>query len=55
MPDNFMKPHDISNKLCLSCRRHCKQSPEVLIASCPRYYPGPKVKKENWRQLELFG
>jgi hypothetical protein len=49
-----MKQQESSNRLCLSCRRHCKQSPEVLIASCPRYYPGPKVKKEKWRQLELL-
>lgn len=41
------------NKLCVSCRRHCKQPATVLIASCPRYYQGPKIKACTWKQLEL--
>lgn len=41
------------NKLCLSCRRHCKQAATVIISSCPRYYPGPKIKRESWKQMEL--
>jgi hypothetical protein len=49
-----MKQQTDANKLCTSCRRHCKQSPGVVIASCPRYYPGPKVRKETWKQLELL-
>ncbi|MDD3293824.1 MAG: hypothetical protein PHG20_03970 [Geobacteraceae bacterium] len=48
-----MKQRPEANRLCLSCRRHCKQSPSSVIASCPRYYPGPKPVKEEWRQLEL--
>jgi hypothetical protein len=44
------------NKLCQSCRRTCKQPAFALIASCPRYYPGPRLKPTNWKQLELpFG
>lgn len=42
------------NKLCLSCRRKCKQTAATVIADCPRYYPGPKIKRENWKQLNLF-
>jgi hypothetical protein len=41
------------NKLCLSCRRVCKQPAVAVIASCPRYYPGPKVRREAWKQLDL--
>ena len=48
-----MKRNTESNKLCLSCRRHCKQVATVVISSCPRYYPGPKIKRENWKQLEF--
>ncbi|NMC74615.1 MAG: hypothetical protein GYA56_09715 [Geobacteraceae bacterium] len=48
-----MKQQTDVNRLCLTCRRHCKQSPEAVIASCPRYYPRPKIRKEEWRQLEL--
>ncbi len=42
-----------ANKLCQSCRRHCKQSAAAVVASCPRYYPGPKIKPQEWKQLEL--
>ncbi|UFS71618.1 hypothetical protein LPW11_05325 [Geomonas sp. RF6] len=42
-----------ANPLCLSCRRSCKQERSALIASCPRYYPGPKLKREDWKQLAL--
>jgi len=48
-----MKQQNDANVLCLSCRRQCKQAATVLIASCPRYYPGPKIKRQNWKQLEL--
>ena len=48
-----MKRSNDLNKLCLSCRRHCKQAATVVISSCPRYYPGPKIKRENWKQMEL--
>ncbi len=41
------------NKLCTSCRRHCKQQAEAVIASCPRYYPGPKPAKRDWKQMDL--
>lgn len=41
------------NNLCLSCRRTCKQEATALIASCPRYYAGPKIKRENWKQPGL--
>ncbi|MGA7827216.1 MAG: hypothetical protein WCA04_06125 [Geobacteraceae bacterium] len=49
-----MKQQNSANMLCVSCRRHCKQSPEVVIANCPRYYPGPKVNKKDWKQMELL-
>jgi len=42
-----------ANPLCLTCRRACKQERSVLIASCPRYYAGPKVKRGDWKQLSL--
>ncbi|MBT0652335.1 hypothetical protein [Geomobilimonas luticola] len=45
--------HIEANRLCLSCRRTCKQPAAVVIASCPRYYAGPKVKRCTWKQLEL--
>ncbi|ANA39578.1 MULTISPECIES: hypothetical protein [Geobacter] len=48
-----MKRKPEANKLCLSCRRPCKQAAAVVISSCPRYYPGPKIKRENWKQLEF--
>jgi hypothetical protein len=41
------------NTLCLSCRRSCKQATTVLIAACPRYYQGPKIKRVQWKQPEL--
>lgn len=49
-----MKPKkEAANKLCLSCRRSCKQAEMVMINECPRYYQGPKVKRCTWVQLEL--
>ncbi|GLI37346.1 hypothetical protein KI811_17120 [Geobacter hydrogenophilus] len=48
-----MKRNPDVNKLCLSCRRQCKQAATAVISSCPRYYPGPKIKRENWKQMEL--
>ncbi|GAB7025994.1 hypothetical protein [Geotalea toluenoxydans] len=48
-----MKEHPEANTLCLSCRRTCKQPAAVLIAACPRYYAGPKIKRCTWKQLEL--
>lgn len=48
-----MKRNTEPNKLCSSCRRHCKQLATVVISSCPRYYPGPKIKRQNWTQLEF--
>ncbi len=48
-----MKNQPADNKLCLSCRRTCKQPATVLINSCPRYYAGPKIKRCTWKQLEL--
>ncbi len=41
------------NKLCLTCRRSCKQPREAVIARCPRYYAGPKIKRRTWKQLEF--
>lgn len=48
-----MKRNAEVNKLCLSCRRQCKQAAMVVVSSCPRYYPGPKVKREEWKQMEF--
>ena len=48
-----MKTPSAENKLCLSCRRTCKQPATAVIASCPRYYAGPKIKRVTWQQLEL--
>ena len=48
-----MKNQTSDNKLCLSCRRTCKQPSSAIIAACPRYYAGPKVKRCTWKQLEL--
>lgn len=48
-----MKKQSTGNKLCLSCRRACKQQAQAVIASCPRYYPFPKITRCNWKQLEL--
>jgi hypothetical protein len=41
------------NRLCLSCRRSCKQPEAVTISRCPRYYAGPRIKQSTWKQLEL--
>lgn len=48
-----MKRKESQNRLCLSCRRHCKQPAAALVASCPRYYPKPKIKTYEWQQMEL--
>ena len=48
-----MKKENTDNKLCLSCRRTCKQPARVVITSCPRYYVGTKIKRMTWKQLEL--
>ncbi|HTP65153.1 MAG TPA: hypothetical protein VMJ66_07165 [Geobacteraceae bacterium] len=48
-----MKQATFDNKLCLSCRRSCKQPKEVVIARCPRYYAGPRIKRNTWKQLEF--
>lgn len=48
-----MKQPNQTNHLCLSCRRHCKQADTVLIAACPRYYQGPKIKRCDWKQMAL--
>ena len=42
-----------ANKLCPSCRRPCKQPATAIVASCPRYYPFPTIKRTVWKQLEL--
>jgi len=49
-----MKQPPETNSLCLSCRRGCKQGASVLIAACPRYYQGPKIKRVDWKQLSLL-
>ncbi len=43
----------LNNRLCLSCRRTCKQPAAVVIARCPRYYAGPRIKRDSWKQLPL--
>lgn len=48
-----MKKCAEANKLCVSCRRSCKQPQQVVIASCPRYYPGPRLKRCTWTQMEI--
>jgi len=49
----FMEKQPADNKLCLSCRRSCKQPAALVIARCPRYYAGPRIKRRTWEQLEL--
>ncbi len=46
-------PKEEANRLCASCRRVCKQPARAVIASCPRYYPRPKIKGNAWKQQEL--
>ena len=48
-----MKKELAANQLCLSCRRTCKQPAYAVVASCPRYYPGPRLKRCTWKQLSL--
>jgi hypothetical protein len=42
-----------TNRLCLACRRTCKQPKYAVVAACPRFYQGPRIKRGNWKQLEL--
>lgn len=45
-----------ANKLCISCRRTCKQAAHAVVAQCPRYYPYNRrqAKQEcTWKQMEL--
>lgn len=53
MQVRIVKKLPADNKLCLSCRRSCKQPAAVVVASCPRYYAGPRIKGSAWKQLEL--
>ncbi|HEY6007589.1 MAG TPA: hypothetical protein VIU40_04640 [Geobacteraceae bacterium] len=48
-----MKKHVVANRLCLSCRRACKQQAMAVVSSCPRYYPRPKIKPVVTKQLEF--
>jgi hypothetical protein len=48
-----MKKQLDANRLCLSCRRGCKQPAAAVVASCPRYYPRPKIKPTVSKQLEF--
>jgi len=41
------------NRLCLSCRRSCKQAAMVVVAECKRYYAGPRTSRKEWKQLDL--
>jgi len=49
--------HQTPNKLCISCRRTCKQAANAVVAQCPRYYPynnRRQTKPEfTWKQLDL--
>jgi len=48
-----LREPEVVNRLCRSCRRECKQPALAVVASCPRYYPGPRVTQADWRQLPL--
>ena len=44
------------NKLCISCRRTCKQVEKAVVAKCPRYYPFNRkqtTREFTWKQLDL--
>ena len=46
----------VSNKLCTSCRRTCKQLANAIVANCPRYYPFNRKQTNReftWKQMEL--
>lgn len=46
----------ISNKLCSSCRRTCKQAGNAVVAKCPRYYPFNRKQSKpgfTWKQMDL--
>ena len=51
------KNNDPPNKLCVRCRRACKQPEFTVVSSCPRYYPLHKKQKvvKEWKQQDLFG
>ncbi len=51
------KNNDPPNKLCVRCRRTCKQPEFAVVSSCPRYYPLHKKQKvvKEWKQQDLFG
>jgi hypothetical protein len=49
----------VSNKLCTSCRRTCKQASNAVVAKCPRYYPfkhtmSKQQSEFTWKQMELI-
>ncbi len=44
------------NKLCISCRRTCKQAAAAVVAKCPRYYPFSRKQSKpefTWKQPDL--
>lgn len=44
------------NKLCVSCRRTCKQAAAAVVANCPRYYPFKRKQTKpefTWKQMDL--
>jgi hypothetical protein len=43
----------LRHKSTLSLLPAQMQSGSVLIAACPRYYQGPKLKRGDWKQLAL--
>jgi hypothetical protein len=49
------KPNEVPlNRLCLSCRRTCKQAAVAVVAECKRYYyAGPRSSHKEWKQLNL--
>jgi hypothetical protein len=49
------KPNEnLLNRLCLSCRRTCKQAAVAVVAECTRYYyVGPRGSHKEWKQLNL--
>ncbi|MDD2499634.1 MAG: hypothetical protein PHN92_02315 [Geobacter sp.] len=56
-PTRKPKNNEAPNKLCVRCRRSCKQSEFAVVSSCPRYYPLHKKQKvvKEWKQQDLFG
>jgi hypothetical protein len=42
------------NRLCLSCRRTCKQAAVAVVPECKRYYHvGPCGAHKEWKQINL--